>query len=177
MSGFKKIANTVLLTKHVWVSGGFEQGIWILGELRAARCHCPSNRRSQSLKYGPEANALSQPHSIKPAHLESRFSGDCYWLLCQVTDCLGLTGAAARCCSRNRLGSPCKGYCLELFINQPELFRNWPELFINWPELFINQPELCTNWPELFVNWLELYKLAGTTYKPAGTIINWPETI
>ena len=95
----------------------------------------------------------------------------------QVTDCLGLTGAAARCCSRNRLGSPCKGYCLELFINQPELFRNWPELFINWPELFINQTELCTNWPELFVNWLELYKLAGTTYKPAGTIYKLAGTI
>jgi len=25
----------------------------------------------------PEANALSQPHSIKPAHLETRFSSDC----------------------------------------------------------------------------------------------------
>ena len=154
----KKIANTALLTKNVWVSGGFEQGIWIFT--------APSNRR-QSLKYGPEANALSQPHSIKPAHLESRFSGDCYWLLCQATD--WLTGAAARCCSRNRLGFPSKGYCLELFINQPELF-------INWPELFINQPELCINWPELFINWLELFlNWPELLINQPELLVNWPE--
>ena len=33
--------------------------------------------RSQPLKYSPEANALSQPNSTIPAHLEARFSGDC----------------------------------------------------------------------------------------------------
>ena len=103
---------------------------------------------SQSLKYVPEAKALSQPHSIKPARLETRFSGDCSGNRLLI----GLTGAAARCRSRNRLGSPCKRYCLELFINQPDLFINWPELLINQPDLSINWAELPINWAELFIN-------------------------
>ena len=99
---------------------------------------------SQPFKYVPEANALSQPHSIKPARLETRFSGHCSGNRLLI----GLTGAAARCRSQKRLGSPCKGFVLELFMDQPELFFNQPEL--------LNQPELFINWPGLFINWAEL---------------------
>ena len=71
-----------------------------------------------------------------------------FQVIAQVTDCLGLTGAAARCRSQKMLGSPCKGFVLELFMDQPELFFNQPEL--------LNQPELFINWPGLFINWAEL---------------------
>ena len=52
------------------------------------------------------------------------------------------------CRSWNRLDSPCKGSCLELFIN--------------WPGLFFRPAGT-------------IYKLSGTIYKLAGTILNQPE--
>ena len=67
------------------------------------------------------------------------------------------------CRSWIRLGSPCKGSCLELFIN--------------WPGLLINQPELFINCPELFINWPELFKPAGTILKLAGTILKLGHTL
>ena len=103
---------------------------------------------------------IPNPHSTKPTHLETRFSGDC------SGNRLFRAYGSGRAVVAREIGwaCPCKGYGLDLFINQPELFINqpelcinWLELFIDWPELFLNQPELFINLPELFINQPELF--------------------
>ena len=88
----------------------------------------------------------------------------------QVTDCLGLRERPRVVAREIGWACPCKGYGLDLFINQPELFINQPELCINWLELFIDWPELFLNQPELFINLPELFNPAGTIFSSAGTI-------
>ena len=105
-----------------------------------------------------ETNAVSQPDSIKPAHFHTRFSGD----IARVADSLGLAGAAARCPSRNSLGSRglLSGTIDKLAGTISKLAGTISKLAgtIYKPAGTIYKPAGA------------IYKPAGTIYKPAGSI-------